>query len=107
MGGQNEQAYSRYWDKNGEMRNVLSKRRIGKARTVPEPPAKIVAMNEADTNSDTCCLGTSFILFAHMKRSAYLYPYNDAYDQIKNASIVSGATAYDHPNGGTYIFVFH
>ena len=40
MGGRNKQAYSRSRNNNCETRNVLSKRRIGKERIVPEPPEK-------------------------------------------------------------------
>ena len=43
----------------------------------------------------------------YTNRYADLYPYNYAYDPIENVPIVSGATAYDHPNGTTYILVFH
>ena len=64
-------------------------------------------MNEVDTNADTFCLGTNFIPLAYANRSTYIYSYNDAYDPIENVPIVSGATAYDHPNGTTYILVFH
>ena len=63
-------------------------------------------MNEADANSETCCLGTDFIPLAHTNISADLYPYNDAYNSIENLPIVSGDTAYNHPNGTTYIHFF-
>ena len=107
MGGQNEQASLRSQNNNHDIRNVLSKRRIGKARAVPEQPENTVAMNEDGTNDDTCCWWTNLITFAYKNQSADVYPYNDAYYPIKNVPIVSGATVYDHTTGGTYILVFH
>ena len=83
LGGLNKQAYLRSQNNNREIRNVLSKCRIGKAITVPEPPVNTVAMDEADTNADTCCLGTNFIPLAYTNQWAYVYSYNDAYDSIK------------------------
>ena len=81
MGGQNEQAYLRSHN-DRQIRNFLSKQRIGKANSVPEPPADNVVMNEADINADTCCLGPNFIPLAYNNRSAYVYPYNDAHKPI-------------------------
>ena len=97
-GGLNEQASSR--SRNGrQIRNVLSNQIIGKAQAVPEPPS-------ADTNSDTCCLGTNFISLAYTNIAAAVYPYNVAYNQIENITIFSGPTSYDYPNGTTYILIF-
>ena len=101
MSGRNEQAYLGSQYNNREIRKFLSKLRIEKARTVPDPTENTVTINEVDTNSDACCLGTTFIPLASMNRSADVYLYNDAYNPIENVPIVSGATAYDHPNGGT------
>ena len=65
MGGRNEQASLRYHNNNCEIRNVLSKGRIRKARTLPGLPAKTVATNEAENSADTCSLGTNFIPLAY------------------------------------------
>ena len=59
------------------------------------------------SNSDTCFLGSNFIALSHSNRSADIYPYSDEYKAIKNVPIVSGATAYDHPDGNTYILIFN
>ena len=107
MGGRNEQASLRSRNPNRHIQNVITKRRIGKAKASPEPAPNTVAANEADTNADTCCLGTNFIPILYTNRTADVYPYSDAYEPIENIPIVSGATAYDHPNGNTYILVFH
>ena len=62
-------------------------------------------MNESDTNADTCCLGRNFIPLSYTNRSADVYPYHGDYKPLENIPIVSAATAYDHPNGQTYILV--
>ena len=54
-----------------------------------------------------CCLSQNFIPLHYTNRTADVYPYNDSYAPIENVPIVSGATAVDHPNGNTYILVFH
>ena len=72
-----------------------------------ESPAGTVADNEGDSNADTCCLGTNFIVLEMTNRTAEVYPYDSSYDPIENVPIVSGATAYDDKtNGSTYILVF-
>ena len=74
---------------------------------MPAPPANVTAMNEADSNADTCCLGTNFIPLHYTNRTADVYPYHGDYKPLENVPIVSAATAYDHPNGQTYILVIN
>ena len=108
MGGRNEQASLRSHNPNGRnVSNVITKRRVGRAHSVPEPSPNTVRRNEADTNADMCCLGQNFIPLHYTNRTANVYLYNDSYAPIENVPIVSGATAVDHPNGNTYILVFH
>ena len=108
MGGRNEQASLRSHNPNGRnISNVITKRRVGRAHSVPEPAPNTVGQNEADTNADTCCLGQNFIPLHYTNRTADVYPYNDSYAPIENVPIVSGATAVDHPDRNTYILVFH
>ena len=104
MGGRNEQANNRG---NRSIKNVVPKRTIAKAHTVHEPPENTVAVNEADSNANTFCLGQNFIPLSYTNRSADVYPYSDSYEPLENVLIVSGATAYDHPNGEMYILIFH
>jgi len=80
---------------------------VKNAITEHEPNPGTIAQNEADTNADTCCLGSNFIALSHSNRSADVHPYSDEYSPIKNVPIVSGATAYDHPDGNTYILIFN
>jgi hypothetical protein len=111
MGGRNEQAQLRSRNTNSGNRsvsNIKSKWRIGSSNTSHiEPAANTSAINESDTNADTCCLGKNFIPIGITNRTADVYPYDSAYAPITNVPIVSGATAYDHPDGSTYILVFH
>ena len=73
-----------------------------------EPPPGITANNETDSNADTCCLGTNFVIKSHTGRSADVYPYDKAYKPITNVPIVAGATAYDDPiTHTTFILIFH
>lgn len=54
VGGWNKQGSLRPRNNNLEIRNVLYKHRMGKARKMTEPPANTVATNQADTNADKC-----------------------------------------------------
>ena len=104
MGGRNEQAHAR---SNRSINNIISKRMVAKAHSVHEPAENTVAVNEADSNADTCCLGQNFLPLSYTNRSADVYPYSDSYEPLENVPIVTGATAYDLPNGDTCILVFH
>ena len=86
---------------------MFKKRRIGKATAVSEPVTNTYATNEADTNDDMCYLGTNFVPISYTNRTADVYPYSDAYQSIGNFPIISGATAYDHPNGNIYFLIFN
>ena len=66
------------------------------------------ANNEGDSNADTCCLGSNFLVLEMTNRTAEVYPYDPSYEPIANVPIVSGATAYeDESDGSTYILVFN
>ena len=86
---------------------MITKRRVGRAHSVLEPAPNTMGQNKADTNADICCLGQNFIPLYYTNCTADIYPYNDSYAPIENVPIVSGATAVDHPNGSTYILIFH
>ena len=76
--------------------------------TVEEPRPGIAAFNEADTNADTCCLGTNFIPLSFTQRVADVFPYDESAEPITNVPIVTGATAWtDMSTNETYILVFH
>mmetsp|Transcript_12720 Transcript_12720/g.18121 ORF Transcript_12720/g.18121 Transcript_12720/m.18121 type:complete len:140 (-) Transcript_12720:150-569(-) len=62
--------------------------------------------NEADSNVDTCCLGSNFIIYEMTNRTADVYPYDISYSNpIKNVPIISGATAWDDSETGETIIL--
>ena len=65
------------------------------------------AANEADTNADTCCLGTNFTVLSYTNRTADVYPYDSSYKPVRSIPIVSGATTYYHPNGKAFILIIN
>ena len=76
--------------------------------TVTQPPPYTEAVNENDTDADTCCLGKNFIIYKYTTRTADVYAYDKSYKPITNVPIVTGATAYDNPTTGeTYILLFN
>ena len=91
------------------MSGVVSQRHIASYKTkIEEPPAGTICNNEADTNADTCCLGSNFLILNMTTRTADVYPYDDSYAPVANVPIVSGATAWTDPHDNiTYILVFH
>ena len=107
MVGRNYQASLQSCNKNHQVQCVFSKRRIGRDTGVSEPDPNTYATNEDNTNYDTCCLGTNFIPIVYTNLTYDVYLYSEAYKPLENVPIVRGATAYDHPNGNTYILIFH
>ena len=87
-------------------------RKISKAKSthpkVQEPPAGTIAVNESDTNADTCCLGKNFIVQSYTNRTVDVYSYDTSAAPIQDVPIVTGITAWDCPSTGTtYLLVFN
>ena len=79
-----------------------------KCMQVSQPLTNTVGINECDTDADTCCLGTNFIIWKYTRRQADVYAYDKSYKPMTNVPIVTGATAYDDPvTGKTYILLFN
>lgn len=72
---------------------------------VKQPKPNSRADNELDSNADTCCLGSNFVILNYTRRVADVYSYDKSSKPIENVPIVSGATAYDDPSGKTYILI--
>jgi hypothetical protein len=73
-----------------------------------QPQPNVYADNELDSNADTCCLGTNFVIMGYTGRTADVYPYEKSYAPIANIPIVKGATAYDDPvTNETYLLIFN
>ena len=66
MGGQNEQAYLRIRNTNGRnISNLHTHRRVGRAKALTETDPNTTSSNEADTNTNMCCLGQNIIPIAY------------------------------------------
>ncbi|KAI2500086.1 Reverse transcriptase (RNA-dependent DNA polymerase) [Fragilaria crotonensis] len=107
MGGRNEQARNR---QNRRIAAVITKRHVRStvARTFSDPAENTSALNECDSNADTCCLGKNFVVLHSTFRTADVYSYDFSMVPIENVPIVSAATAYDDPTtGDTFILVFN
>ena len=62
-----------------------------------------------DSNADTCCAGSNFLIMSMTRRTADVFPYDaENYKPLYNVPIVSAATAYDDPiTGQTYILILN
>ena len=87
-------------------------RKISQAKSsytkVQEPAPGTIAINESDTNADTCCLGKNFLVQSYTNRTVDVYSYDTSVEPIADVPIVTGVTAWDCPSTGTtYILVFN
>ena len=79
----------------------------GAKRSEDKTKPGTIARNEADTNADTCCLGTNFTVLSYTSRTADVYPYDPSYEPVRSVPIVTGATTYHHPNGEAFIIIIN
>ena len=88
---------------------MLTKRKICEANFKQlESLPNIMAFPECDTNADTCCLGTNFVILQYTTCTTDVYVYKNSIQPIENTPIVIGDTAYNDPRTGqTYILVFN
>jgi hypothetical protein len=64
--------------------------------------------NEMDSNANTCCAGSNFVVLSLTRRTTDVFPYDSSYQPLLNVPIVSAATAYDDPvSGRTFILILH
>lgn len=111
MGGRNEQAAERgarnVSNFHSTRQHLTDHQSIRAAcHVLPEPHT--VGSNECDSNANTCCAGTNFVVLQYTNRSADVYPYDSSYAPITNVPIVSAATAWTDPNTSeTIILVLH
>ena len=92
-----------------QLQPITSSRFISQVtQPVHEPAPNTWAKNECDSNADTCCLGTNFVVLNYTRRTADVYTYDKSIEPLQNVPIVTGATAYDDPNSGqTFILVIN
>ena len=104
MGGRNAQS--------------VQTRRLGAVRTSARIVSRIdsnvqisvpgtSAANEMDSNADTCCLGSNFVILSYTNRTADVFPYDDSYEPMTNVPIVTGVTKFHHEDGNEYILVIN
>lgn len=118
MGGRAEQQRQRdstptppggLYDVNGRRISKLysTSRRISQAAISPSSAPNTSANNEADTNADTCVLGKNFLLLNTSTHVASVYGFRGDNHEPDEIPIASGITAYDHPDGRTFLLVVH
>ena len=114
MGGRNEQTNIRSRNGNNDNRSiramkvVIDTQKRYSEENIKHPTAGTVSFNELYSNTDTCCLGSNFIVTEITDRTVEVYPYNSSYTPITNVPIVSGATVYrDTKTRDSFILVIH
>ena len=65
-----------------------------------------LATNETDSNDDTFCLGTNFIVMTIPERTSNVYPYDTSYEPMYNVPIVTGALTYKDIHTGRWFIIF-
>ena len=61
-----------------------------------------------DSHADTTCIGASWVVLEQTEQVCSVHPYSEKLPPLENIPIVTGATAYDHPDTGeTFILVAH
>ena len=79
MGGRNEQANIRSRNNNNNNRSintmkvVISAQRRRNDIDISQPDAGMESFNELDSNADTCCLGSNFIVIGITDRTVDIY----------------------------------
>ena len=87
---------------------VISTQKRHRKAKISQPEAGAESFNEMNSNSDTCCLGSNFIVIGITERTANVYFYDTSYTPIENVLIMSGATIYtDEKTDNSFILVIH
>ena len=113
IGGRNEQANLRSRNTTSDNRSIRkvkvvisSQRSVGFEVDEPRPGTK--SPNEMDSNADTSCLGSNFVILSYTQRTADVYPYDSSYEPMHNVPIVTGATVYTDPKtGSSFILIIN
>jgi len=92
------------------MSKVLSRdrRQVAEAGTYRNQGAEDqsqVGQCKMDSHADTCCLGSNFVPIYFTGKVCDVAPFLSDLPKQEGVQICSGATAFDHPDGGTYILV--
>ncbi len=106
MGGRNEQSQIRKDRSVGQIIVKTISQTSTDTQSFKSTPGS-TARNECDTNADTGVAGANMALISMSTRCADVYPYSDTYAPMTNIPIGSFGTAYEHPDLGTIILVYH
>eukprot|EP00978_Attheya_sp_CCMP212_P014773 scaffold37804_cov62-Attheya_sp.AAC.7 len=89
MGGRNEQSANRQGRRIAAVQTVqhIKTNRPGNSKNLEAFP-NTKAKNECDTNANTCCLGTTFVILDYTMRTADVYAYDRSIKPIENVPIV-------------------
>ena len=72
------------------------------------PSVPVHGNNEMDSHADTCVFGPNFVILAYTGRECDVYAYSSILDAVTGVLIVSGATAWTHPETGeTFVLIVH
>ena len=109
MGGRNEQANLRSINQSSDWSIRKVKFQIGSQSSskcmISEPHPGTPATNKMDSNTNTCCLGTNFIVMAMIERTDNVFPYDTYYEPMYNVPIVTGASKYMNRNTGKLFII--
>jgi len=84
------------------------RRQVGEASTFRNPRTaeqSQVGQCEMDSHADTCCLGSNFEPIYFAGKVCNVAPFLSELPNQEGIQICTGSTAFDHPDGGTYILV--
>ena len=92
MGGRNDMANrSGRHNQRGSIGAIISKRQVSSSAATPatnfnfnSSPPNTSAWIESDSNADTCCLGSNFVITQYTERTADVYPYSSSYTPLTN-----------------------
>ena len=70
-----------------------------------EPHPCTPVTNKMDSNSDTYCLGTNFIVIEMTESTSNVHPYNNSYEPMYNVPIVTGTLTYTNRNTGILFII--
>ena len=102
MGGRNEQAKEhrnrniQFSDRSIASVKTSIRRQIGLVSENHQQPEPVIsAANERNTNANTCCLRSNFIVLEYTTRTADVFAHDKEISQLNNESIIIGATSWD------------
>ena len=102
MGGRNEQVqFQSKWQSiaafTASKRNIDSVQHHAQPFQAQQPTPGTVAVNETDSNADTCCLGCNHVVLEHTMKKTDVHPCDPTMQPLHDVPIVTGATACDDP----------